>query len=105
MLTNKIANKLFNSDYIKDIYPMIDRIETHVVSDEDEEFPIYTLFIMVHLNDSSVNGNNMYEKGFDPHYLIQRDLKFMLKMAGISTRDIMQISVLVKNPNGEIVYG
>ena len=60
---------------------------------------------MVHLNDSTINSNNMYEKGFDPHYLIQRDLKFMLKMAGISTRDIIQISVLVKNPNGEIVYG
>jgi hypothetical protein len=29
----------------------------------------------------------------------------MLKMAGITTRDIIQISVLVRNPNGEIVYG
>jgi hypothetical protein len=105
MLTNKIANKLFNSDYIKDIYPMIDRIETQVISDGDEELPFYTLFIMVHLNDPDINSNNMYEKGFDPHYLIQRDLKFMLKMAGISTRDIIQISVLVRNPNGEIVYG
>jgi hypothetical protein len=105
MLTNKIANKLFNSDYIKDIYPMIDRIETHVISDDDDEFPLYTLFIVVHLNDSSINNNNMYEKGFDPHYLVQTYLKFMLKMAGISTRDIIQISVLVRNPNGEIVYG
>ena len=40
MLNNKVANKLFNSDYIKDLYPMVDRIETHVVSDEDEEFQI-----------------------------------------------------------------
>lgn len=105
MLNNKVANKLFNSDYIKGLYPMIDRIETQVISDGDEEFPFYTLFIMVHLNDPSINSNNMYEKGFDPHYLIQRDLKFMLKMAGISTRDIIQISVLAKNPNGEVVYG
>jgi hypothetical protein len=105
MLNNKVANKLFNSDYIKGLYPMIDRIETQVISDGDEEFPFYTLFIMVHLNDPSINSNNMYEKGFDPHYLIQRDLKFMLKMAGISTRDIIQISVLSKNPNGEVVYG
>lgn len=105
MLNNKVANKLFNSDYIKDLYPMIDRIETQVISDGDEEFPFYTLFIMVHLNDPTINSNNIYEKGFDPHYLIQRDLKFMLKMAGISTRDIIQISVLAKNPNGEVVYG
>ena len=105
MLNNKVANKLFNSDYIKDLYPMIERIETHVVSDEDEEFPIYTLFIMIHLNDPSVNSNNMYEKGFDPHYLIHTHLKFMMKMAGVNTREIIQISILVRNPDGDIIYG
>jgi hypothetical protein len=47
----------------------------------------------------------MYEKGFDPHYLIHTHLKFMMKMAGVHTRDIIQISLLVKNPNGDIVYG
>jgi hypothetical protein len=29
----------------------------------------------------------------------------MMKMAGVHTRDIIQISLLVKNPNGDIVYG
>lgn len=105
MITNKIADKLFNSDYIKGLYPMIDRIETHVISDGDEEFPFYTLFIMVRLNDPSINSNNMYEKGFDPHYLIHTHLKFMMKMAGVNTREIIQISILVRNPDGDIIYG
>ena len=74
MLTDKIANKLFNSDYIKSLYPMIDRVETNVVSDEDDEFPFYTLFIVIHLNDPTINNrDNMYEKGFDPHHMIQID--------------------------------
>jgi hypothetical protein len=105
MLTNQIANRLFNSEYIKGIYPMIDKIDTHVVSDEEEEFPFYTLFILVRLNDPTINNNNMYEKGFDPHYLINKHLNFMLKMTGINRRDILQISIIVRGPNGEEVYG
>ena len=84
---------------------MIDHIKTIVTWDGDEEYPFYDIDLSIHVNDPDMTTFNMYEKGFDPHYLIQRDLKFMLKMAGISTRDIIQISVLVKNPNGDIVYG
>ena len=84
---------------------MIDNIKTHVVWDGDEENPIYTLFIGINLNDPSINRDNLYEKGLDPYYLIRNYVKILLKMAGFSLRDIVQIDFLMRNPNGEIVYG
>jgi hypothetical protein len=29
----------------------------------------------------------------------------MMKMAGVNTREIIQISILVRNPDGDIIYG
>ena len=50
ILTSKILDKLLNSDYIKNIYPMIDHIKTIVTWDGDEEYPFYDidLAILVH---------------------------------------------------------
>jgi cell shape-determining protein MreC len=36
ILTTKILDKLLNSDYVKNVYPMIDHIDTKVVWDGDE---------------------------------------------------------------------
>lgn len=105
ILTNQIVNKLFNSEYLKGLYPMIDKIKTQVLSDEDDPFPFYVFHVVVHLNDPKINNKNMYEKGLDPHHMIQNDLKQLLKMTGINTRDIIQITITIIGANGEVIYG
>jgi len=106
ILNNKILNKLINSDYIKKIYPMIDRIDTRMFWDGDEEFPFYDIELEVHLNDPDITTFNMYEKGFDPHYLINEHLMFILKMAGIdkNTSIIEQVYIKVLGPDGEKIF-
>ena len=106
ILNNKILNKLINSDYIKNIYPMIDRIDTRIRWDGDEEFPFYNIELNVHLNDPDITTFNMFEKGFDPHYLINEDMMFILRMAGINrnTATIEQVYINVLSPNGEDIY-
>ncbi len=41
ILTTKILNKLINSPLIKDIYPMIDNVDSEVMWDGDEDHPFY----------------------------------------------------------------
>ena len=67
--------KLANSKLIRDIYPMIDEIS--VLYREN------VLWIRIDLNDSSITEQNMYEKGFDPHYLIDFHIRKLMKYLGI----------------------
>jgi hypothetical protein len=48
----------------------------------------------------------MYEKGFDPHNLINEHMMFILKMAGIdkNTSIIEQVYIKVLGPNGEKIF-
>ncbi len=107
ILNSDIANKLFNSDYIKNIYPMIDNIDADVRWDGDEEFPFYQLFITVKLNDPTITDKNMYEKEFDPHYLYDHHLKYLLKFLNINknTATVQQVFIKVVNKDGETIYG
>lgn len=106
ILNNKILDKLVNSDYIKEIYPMLDRIETKMDWDGDEEFPFYDLELNMYLNDPDINAFNMYEKGFDPHYLVDEHLMFIFKMAGLDRPSalIQQIYIRVIAENGDLLY-
>jgi hypothetical protein len=103
VLSDKILNKLFNSEYIKNIYPMIDNIDVNVDWDGDDAFPFYKLHVTVKLNDPSFNEYNIYEKGFDPHYLYDYHLKYLLNFLNINlnTALIEQVFIKVLNPNGE----
>jgi len=56
--------KLFNSSYVKDVYPMIDRVEVFSVDDMD------SLIVRIFVDDPEINKDNMYRMGLDPHYLI-----------------------------------
>jgi hypothetical protein len=49
----------------------------------------------------------MYEKGFDPHYLIDNHMIFLFKMVGINrnTAIIDQVYIKVVGPDGELIYG
>lgn len=100
-LTSNILEKLTNSEYITNIYPMVDHIESEVTSEDDE----YNIHLKIYLNDLSINYDNMYQKGFDPHYLVDYHLLYLMKLVGINTKDIFQINITVINPDGEIIYG
>jgi hypothetical protein len=56
--------KLFNSSYVKDVYPMINRVEVFSVDAMD------ALIVRIFVDDPEINKDNMYRMGLDPHYLI-----------------------------------
>ena len=80
-LNSNILDKLMNSDYIKNIYPMIDHIDTHVSF--NERHPAYYIDLKVYLNDPTINNENMYDKEFDPHYLSEYHLKYLVNFLRI----------------------
>jgi hypothetical protein len=49
----------------------------------------------------------MYDKGFDPHYLYEAHLKYLLNFLNIdkSTATIQQVFIKVINKDGETIYG
>ena len=105
ILTSKILNKLLNGEYIKDIYPMVDHIDTRVVWDGDSEYPMYDIDLKIYVNDPEMTTFSMYERGMDPHYLIDYHMMFLLKFMEISFRNIIQIYVKVIGPDGSVIYG
>ena len=105
ILNSKILNKKLNSEYIKNIYPVIDRIETRVLWDGDEEIPFYDIDLKIYVNDPDMEISTMYEKGLDPHYLIDEHMIFLLRFYDISSRDINQIYIKVIGPDGNVIYG
>ena len=73
----KGLTKLLNSGVIKEIYPMIDRIVIRYDDLDEETFGTeWDRFdISIFLNDDSITKKNMYDKDFDPHYLVSHHLK------------------------------
>ena len=66
--------KLVNSKLITKIYPMIDEISVLYAEG--------TIWIRINLKDPSITKENMYEKGFDPHYLIDYHIRKLMKYLG-----------------------
>ena len=106
ILTSERAEKLFNSDYIKKMYPMIDKIDVNVDWDGDEDFPFYKLYLTVKLNDPTITSDNMYDKEFDPHYLYEGNLKYLLQFLNINrnTATIEQVYIKTLGPDGEEIH-
>ena len=106
ILTSTILNKVLNSNLIKDIYPMIDHIKTRVDWDGDEEIPFYDIDLKIYVNDPDMTTTlSMYNNGMDPHYLVDEHMIGLLKIFGISSRDINQIYITVIGNDGEVIYG
>ena len=105
ILTNKLLDKLLNSDLIKQAYPMVDNIKTRVLWDGDEELPFYDIAVKIYVNDEDMTTFNMFEKGLDPHYLIDFYMVDLLKFVNVSRRDLNQVYIRVVGPNGESIYG
>ena len=71
----KGLEKLVNSSSIKDIYPMIDHIDIRYNGDLYNPRGWGGLEIDIFVNDPTITRENMYEKGFDPHYLVDYHIK------------------------------
>jgi len=99
----KGLQKLVNSDIIKNIYPMIDHI---VVGIYDQTFSFSyrndkVLEFKIYLNDPEITEENMYVKGFDPHYLVEYHIKKLLPY--LSLEDITNLSFIVYGTDGESI--
>jgi hypothetical protein len=92
--------KLVNSSAIKDIYPMVDRIEINY----DPELGSYKNFerfdLDIFINDPTITKDNMYNKEFDPHYLAEHHIKKYLPYFNI---DKVVLNFIVWGPDGNIV--
>ena len=71
----KGLEKLINSSAIKDIYPMIDRIEIRHDDDFVTQRGNRVVDVDIFLNDPTITKKNMYDKEFDPHYLTEYHIK------------------------------
>ena len=96
----KGLKKLVNSSSIKDIYPMIDHINIRYNGDLYNPRGWGGLEIDIFINDPTITEKNMYDKGFDPHYLVDYHINQYFPYFNIN-KPIM--SFVVFNPDGEII--
>jgi hypothetical protein len=79
----KGLEKLVNSDIIKNIYPIIDKIEvynTYLPFDYIDN----TIHLDIYLNNPEVNKSNLWDKfKFDEYYLIDHHIRNLLPYIGI----------------------
>ena len=80
---------------------MIDDIKVKVLWDGDEVWPFYDFNIVIKLNDPTINEDNIYDKGFDPHYLYDHHLEPLLKFLGFNRNNATIAQVYLKVYNGE----
>lgn len=99
----KGLEKLLNSSEIMEIYPMVDRINLSY-SDEGASglgMDIDRLDVDIHLNDKTITHDNMYNKEFDPHYLVDYHIKSYLPYFNISN---VKIDFIVYGPDRDAIY-
>jgi hypothetical protein len=96
----KGLEKLANTGVIKDIYPMVDRVD---IRNEDPKIDgrYDRLEVDIHVNDETMTKEDMYYSDFDPHYLVDYHLKQYFPYFDI---DNTIVDFIVWGPNGEIIY-
>jgi hypothetical protein len=107
MLSNqelKALNRITNSSLLKDIYPMVDSVDISYTGEGTIRGTlVYKYKVVVYLNDDSITTENMYDKKFDPFYLlfhyISREFLYYL---GIPQGN-NQFYIEVYSPDGSLV--
>ena len=97
----KGLEKLVNSSAIKDIYPMVDHIDIRYNGDKYAERGWGGLEIDIFVNDPTMTKENMYDKDFDPHYLVEYHIKKYFPYFDI---DKMVLNFIVWGPDENIIY-
>jgi hypothetical protein len=83
--------QFLNSGVIKDVYPMVDKIE--VIKSDD--FGNMTFKINVNLD--KMTEDNMYHLGFDPHYLVDFYIKKYLNFFNMKQNGNLSFKVYKNN--------
>lgn len=92
---NRLLSKTLSSKRITDIYPIIDRIDAY-------DIPMVDITILrIYVNDPEITNNNMYQRGLDPHYLIDYHLKKIAPYLSIPKNQ--KYGFVILNPNGQII--
>ena len=97
----KGLQKLINSSNIKEIYPMVDHIDIHYNGDLYAPRGWGGIEIDIFVNDPTMTEENMYDKEFDPHYLVEYHIKQYFPYFNI---DKMVLTFIVWDLDGNIVY-
>lgn len=97
----KGLEKLVNSGVIKDIYPMVDHIDIRYNGDKYAERGWGGFEIDIFVNDPTMTKENMYDKDFDPHYLVEYHIKKYFPYFDI---DKMVLNFIVWGPDENIIY-
>lgn len=97
---NKSLTKFLNSSEIGkeilEIYPMISKIDVY-----DFEELIGSIILRIYVNDSEMTEKNMYERGLDPHYLI--DYHLVKYLPYFSIPSWLKIGFAVIGPDGKVI--
>jgi hypothetical protein len=82
-------SKLINSDVIKDVYPMLERIEiVDIVEHPHRMYEGYNMNINIFLNDPSINEENIFQSDLDPLWLTDRHITDLSKYLGFRLYNI-----------------
>lgn len=85
-----------SSDKFKKIYPMIEKIDVYDLG--------FGLIYKIYVNDPEMNNDNMYSRGLDPHYFLDKHFQKYLPYFGIKKN--YQFGFVVYGPDGnKIVDG
>ena len=96
----KGLEKLVNSSAIMGIYPMVDHIDIRYNGDLYAPRGWGGLEIDIFVNDPSMTNENMYDKEFDPHYLVEYYIKQYLPYFNI---DKSVLNFIVWDLDGNII--
>jgi len=77
LVIDKALTNFINRNEIKKIYPMVDNIKVYSINN------IGRLIFAIRVNDPEMNEDNMYERGLDPHYLVDNYISKILPYFGI----------------------
>lgn len=99
---HKGLSKLLSGKIIKEEFPMVDYIDCYVIDEIDR------IYMKIHLNDETINSENMYEKSFIPYQVTDLVEKF-LPYFGISSSNFgmsqrFKFNYNVLSPSGESIY-
>ena len=90
----KVLGKYID-ELVKPIYPMIEKMEFEYIENID------AFFLKIKLNDSTIDSENMYRKGYDPHYLLVHVKKIF---RFFEPNGDFLIATVSETPKGEVFH-
>lgn len=98
----KGLEKLLNSDVIKNLYPIVDKIEVYK-SENPFEVIEDTLHLDIYLNESIEHGDDLWDKfQFDEHWMVDHHIRKLLPYLGIDN-DKTSIRFSVYDTNMDMI--